>query len=522
MGFGQGLSGLNAAAQELDVIGNNIANANTVGFKASTVAFGDIYATSKVGLGTKVAAVNQRFTVGTITNTGNQLDLAVDGASGMFRMQDALGNIMYTRNGQFFRDDNNFIVNAQGQRLTGFGLTGTDVAPVEVPVGKLEPIASGALTTRANLNAQAPVIYTDEVIKGDVYVRAGDATATGPFVLASFRRVAEPDPLDPTSTIYTTTLILPPVPPSTTPTEETTGAYQFSDNSSGTPAVTVEAIQDFTSTAAREQQLDDLLAMNSITKHLPKPFSPTDPDSYTHSLPITVYDSLGNSHQLTQFFIKRESDGATSNWDVYYTFNGEVVKGVVPDNPDTTTVDESSDYQRMTFNQSGILNSGGLLEFTISDVGGTSSPAANLNISLNYANSTSFSGEFSYNFSQDGFPTGDFSNIEIGQDGAIIAVYTNGERRTKGYVALADFNNLNGLRPSGDNAWVETSASGPPILGRPGSNGLALIRGQAVEESNVDMSQELVRMIISQRFYQANAQTIKTQDQILQTLITLR
>lgn len=402
MGFGQGLSGLNSAAQELDVIGNNIANANTVGFKASTVAFADIYATSKVGLGSKVAAVNQRFTVGTITNTGNQLDLAVDGASGLFRVEDQLGNVMYTRNGQFFQDANNFIVNAQGQRLTGYGATGTDTNPIKVPVGNLQPVATTTLTTAANLNAKAPNI-----------------------------------------------------------------------------------------TVA---------------------FNPTKPETYTHSLPVTAYDSLGSPVQLTQYFTKT----ADKTWRVDYTVPNPAA--VPPASPFTLIAGPT-----LNFTDAGVTNPNPPADFTLNIPAATlpGGPAP-LEITVSYTGSTSYSGEFGYNFTQNGFPTGDYSNIEIGQDGAVNAVYTNGERRVTGYVALANFNNLNGLRPSGDNAWVETGASGQPILGRPGTNGLALIRGASVEESNVDMSQELVRMIISQRFYQANAQTIKTQDQILQTLITMR
>src|SRR5690554_1227088 len=101
MGFGQGLSGLNAASQQLDIIGNNIANSGTVGFKASTATFADVYASSRVGLGVQVASVNQRFTIGTVTGTGNQFDIAIDGAKGLFRLQDSSGSILYSRNGQF-------------------------------------------------------------------------------------------------------------------------------------------------------------------------------------------------------------------------------------------------------------------------------------------------------------------------------------------------------------------------------------------------------------------------------------
>ena len=487
MGFGQGLSGLNAASQELDIIGNNISNAGTVGFKASTVAFADIYATSKVGLGSKVAAVNQRFTAGNITTTGNQLDLAVDGASGMFRVQDKQGNVMYTRNGQFFQDAQNYIVNAQGHRLTGFGLEGTATQLLTVPVGNLAPIASSAITAQTNLNAKAPIVYLTETVTGAIYAKSAAAAPGDPFEVVTLKMVGTAATL--------------------TKNDGTTlaaGAYSLSENSNGSPAIAVANTGAFTTT-----EKDSLVALESITVNPAKPFTPTDPASYTHSLPVTVYDSLGNPQQLTQYFVKREATATESLWDVYYVFNGNTLTGAgLP--------------HQMKFSQAGVLSGGDKKEITIPNVGGTAAPAADLKLSFDYTNSTSFSGDFSYNFTQDGFPTGEFSNIEMGRDGAVIAVYTNGERRTTGYVALADFNNLNGLQPVGDNAWVETGASGQPILGRPGTNGLALIRGQAVEESNVDMSQELVRMIISQRFYQANAQTIKTQDQVLQTLITLR
>ena len=145
-----------------------------------------------------------------------------------------------------------------------------------------------------------------------------------------------------------------------------------------------------------------------------------------------------------------------------------------------------------------------------------------MELTFDYTGSTQFSGDFSYNFTQDGFPTGEYAGLSVDTDGSVIASYTNGELRTIGYVALANFNNLNGLKAFGDNSWIETGASGQPIVGRPGTNGLATIKGQALEESNVDMSQELVNMIIAQRFYQANAQTIKTQDQIVQNLISMR
>ncbi|HEY0268662.1 MAG TPA: flagellar hook-basal body complex protein, partial [Methyloradius sp.] len=126
MSFQQGLSGLNAATKSLDVTGNNIANANTVGFKQSRAEFADVYAnslngggsTTQVGIGTKVATIQTQFTQGNITNTTNSLDLAINGG-GFFRLNNN-GTIIYSRNGQFQLNKDGFIVNASGDHLTGY------------------------------------------------------------------------------------------------------------------------------------------------------------------------------------------------------------------------------------------------------------------------------------------------------------------------------------------------------------------------------------------------------------------
>ncbi len=412
MSFGQGLSGLNAAAQDLDVIGNNIANSATVGFKSGTATFADVYANSRVGLGVQLASVNQSFAIGSITSTGNQYDMAINGATGMFRLQDTSGQIMYSRNGQFFADKDNYIVNAQGQRLTGYPAGGgaTSLAPVKVPVGNIPPTATSQMTTQANLDANAAVIPTAPV------------------------------------------------------------------------------------------------------------FDPANPATYTHSLPITTYDSLGNAHQLTQYFVKRASTPVPpatptqSNWDVYYRLDGNAL------NPPGPT--DAAPF-KMAFDNAGTLTTvPSTATLQINQPGAANSPAAAMTVAVNYASSTQFGGTFSSNFTQNGYATGNYAGLSIGSDGSIVASYTNGQTQSVGSLALATFNNLQGLQSTGGNAWIETSASGQAILGRPGSNGLASIKGQSVEESNVDMSKELVNMIIAQRTYQANAQTIKTQDQVMQTLIT--
>jgi len=438
MGFGQALSGLNAASQNLDVIGNNIANASTVGYKAGYASFADVYASSRIGLGVQVAAVNQRFATGNVEITGNQYDMAIDGANGFFRLVSSNGEVSYSRNGQFTKDKDHYIVNAQGQRLSGYpqGGIGLDPEPLRVPVGNIAPRATGT-----------------------------DPDAPG-----------------------------------------------------------ISAVLNLDSSS-------DIIPLPSATPAGPN-FNPTDPNSFTNAAPLTVYDSLGNAHDFTQYFVKREGTATSSVWDVYYVLDGQPMAPttVTPPTPPATEP-IWGDATQLSFDTSGRLTSvttpAGVtdptsLTLTFANPGGTESPADPLSIPINYGGTTQFNNPFKQNMVQDGYSSGEFASIAVGADGTVMASYTNGKTQAVGTVVLASFNNVNGLQPIGGNAWAESPTSGQPILGQPGTNGLASIKGQAVESSNVDMSQELVNMIIAQRTYQANAQTIKTQDQIMQTLISMR
>jgi len=492
MGFGQSLSGLNAAAQNLDVIGNNIANSATIGYKSASVSFADVYANSRVGLGVQVTGVNQRFSVGNVKVTGGQFDIAIDGSKGLFRLQDTSGDVVYSRNGEFFADKNNYIVNAQGQRLTGFvgGADSLTLGPLMVPTGNIAPQATSSATTKANLDANSPII-SEVDIPESLGVVTLTPTATGvPNAAANYK-------------------------------VSSTGVISWTD-AAGNP-VAAPADGTYTSGAGVPVTLSggqivsgsfDTDAPNSayVAPVTGRPFSPADPKSYTHALPIPVYDSLGNSHQLTQYFIKREgASGTESQWDVHYTLDGMPVDAPAGGGP-----------IQMVFDSAGRMTSPPMNTIVINNPGLPGAPAEPLSISLDYFGSTQFGGDFTPSFTQTGYPTGEYSGLSISATGEVIASYTNGETQILGVVALADFKNLQGLKPVGGNAWTETSESGAALVGRPGQNGMANLKGQALEESNVDMSQELVNMIIAQRAYQANAQTIKTQDQALQSLITLR
>lgn len=415
MSFGQGLSGLNAAAQNLDVIGNNIANAGTVGFKSSTVAFADVYANSRVGLGVQVSGVNQRFSIGNLSVTGNQFDMAIDGAKGLFRLEQPNGSVVYSRNGEFSPNKEGYLVNAQGFYLTGYGAGANTVQRIRVPEGNIPPKATENMRLQFNMPANASVI--------DPAVRA---------------------------------------------------------------------------------------------------FDRNDEASYTQAFNYDVYDSLGNSHVLTQYYVKREANAGNSEWEVHYYMGDNKIDFPDPNNP--TDPNARVDYHSLSFGSGGlILPNTERAEIRVEQPGGAGSPAQALAITVNYQNSTQFGGGFNSGSPyQDGYATGEYAGLSVTAEGTILAAYSNGENMNAGAIVLAHFTNLQGLQNIGGNAWVETGSSGQPVLGRPGESGLATIKGQAVEESNVDMGQELVNMIVAQRTYQANAQTIKTQDQMLQTLVTLR
>lgn len=489
MGFGQGLSGLNAASQNLDVIGNNIANSGTVGFKSATASFADVYASSRVGLGVKVAAINQRFTVGTVQGGGGEYDIAIDGAKGMFRVTDQSGAVMYSRNGEFLVDKNNFIVNAQGYRLTGYpaGAIGANPTELQLPTANVAPQATSTGTTVANLDANAKVVYLTDTIT----TPAVPGTVTLGGTAYTFTRNVTGDLVWAAG-----------APPA--------GVYGTAPNTvtvDGTGAITAGDIT----------QIPGYTNYTAAVTEIGRPFDPTVSNSYTNASPMTVFDSLGNSHQVMQYFVKRPADAAgNSVYDVYYTMDGQAMA------PTTQTAGAWGNPQQFTFNTSGAMTSAPVVTLSFATPGGATTPADPISIAMNYTGTTQYGTDYKLVAKPNGYTSGEFSGINIGGDGSLVASYTNGETQIVGTIVLADFSNLQGLQPVGNNAWTETAASGQPILGQPGTNGMSKVVGQATEASNVDMSKELVNMIIAQRTYQANSQTIKTQDEIMQVLMNLK
>ena len=239
------------------------------------------------------------------------------------------------------------------------------------------------------------------------------------------------------------------------------------------------------------------------------PTSP-DPSSFNATTSTTVYDGLGNPHVLSLYFVKT----ATPNqWEVH-----SLVDGVTTSGPDTLTFQSNGQFDPLTLPVE--VNITGWQPLNAAGVGTGADPQ---DITVSLSDTTQFGTPFAVSsVIQDGFAAGQLRGLEIDSTGIAFARFTNGESRALAQIALANFNNPNGLQPIGDTNWVETFASGPSNVGAPGTSGLGVIQSAALEESNVEITAQLVDLIIAQRNFQANAQVIQAEDAVTQTVINLR
>ena len=273
-------------------------------------------------------------------------------------------------------------------------------------------------------------------------------------------------------------------------------------------------------------ELNTTLNLDAREEVLGVAFDPTDPSTYNSATSATVYDSLGNSHTLSQYFVKT----ADNEWDVYAEIDGVNIDdpaGTEVPGPTATTIIFDTNGEVVSgggFNITSFTPSGGAAELGEDDDGDPATPAPDpFTLMVDYGETTQYGSGFSVeSLSQDGYTTGRLAGIDISEDGLIFARFTNGEAQTIGQVALANFNNLEALKPVGSTLWAQTAGSGELIVGAPGSASLGDIQAGALEESNVDLSEQLVNLIIAQRNFQANSKTIETANQTTQTIINLR
>ncbi len=239
------------------------------------------------------------------------------------------------------------------------------------------------------------------------------------------------------------------------------------------------------------------------------PFDPADSDTYNFSTSTTIFDSLGEEH-LASLYFGKSSDPLVPGWNVHLRI----------DNRDASPTGFGTG--NLEFDNAGRLTTPMPLAppFGVFDPGNGAAP---LSLDFDFSSSTQFGSEFGVSaLSQDGYTTGKLSGIDIDEKGVVMAQYTNGQLLAQGQVALANFSNAQGLHPLGDTIWAETYSSGVPLVGEPGSTSLGLLQSGALEDSNVDLAEQLVNMIVAQRSFQANAQMIRAEDEITQAIINIR
>jgi flagellar hook protein FlgE len=403
MTFRTAISGLRAATADLNVIGNNIANVNTSGFKGSRAEFSDVFAAvntatagNGTGQGVNVSRVAQQFSQGNLAFTDNPLDLAINGQG--FFIVDQDGAQVFSRDGAFGLDREGFIVNSGNQRLKAFG---TD------SLGNINSALGTLQVTTAN---SAPNATTNVALGANL-----DSQQTVPLVA---------------------------------------------------------------------------------------PFDATDSATFNSTSAVTVFDSLGGSHLMQFYFVKT---GANA-WNMHTSVDGTAVGAAQP----------------LAFSSAGALTTPANGELTLPAFTPSGGGAA-MNVTLDVSRTTQFGAPFGINRAvQDGYTTGRLVGVDIDANGLVFARYTNGKSEVQGQVALANFANPQGLRSLGANNWAETFEAGAPLIGAPGSANTGQIKSGALEESNVDLSEQLVKLIVAQRNFQANTEVIQTADATTQAIINIR
>ena len=536
MPFRIALSGLNAASSELRVIGHNVANAATVGFKKSRAEFSDIFATSglgsgsnAIGAGVRISSVSQQFTQGNIGFTDNNLDLAISG-QGFFRLNDN-GVTVFSRAGQFRVDRDGYVVNSADQRLTSYvsdssgAITGA-LDELRLDTSDIPPAQSTVVSTGINLDSAADIpaapspSETITLTTGTVLDTNDSPLTTGTFTLVdsygnTYSNAAVRWTYSGAGAVWGAELLVGglSVSPAAVDNSVTVGADVVSlswdpDAAAGPqPAQTLTMDTSVISSQTVGAGSSTIVATGDGS--VQGVFDIADATSYNNSTSLTIYDSLGAPHLSTMYFRKT---GTPNEWEMYNYVDDAQVDGPVP-------LSFSSDGQLTAINNVPVSAGSTFTSSSFTPTGGASA----MTLDMNLNGMTQYGSAFNVSrLNQDGYATGRLSGLDIANTGVITARFTNGQSDTLGQLALANFSNSQGLRQLGDTVWAETFESGAALVGAPGSGSLGLIESGALEGSNVDLTEQLVGMITAQRNFQSNAQVISTADTIQQAIINIR
>lgn len=554
------ISGLKNHQVFMDVIGNNIANVNTTGFKASRTTFSTMLSQTlrgavsptvgrggtnaiQIGLGSAVAGVDMVNTQGAFTTTSKLTDLAIQG-DGFFVMTDGIRKF-YTRDGAFdLSADASLISPSTGLRVMGWNAV-TDAqgntsinnaqapSPINIPIGQsVTARPTHTVSFNGNLNG-AP---TDTIGSAPVESTVTDGTI-------GFN-IANTDTLTFTyrGQVFTTAALAAATKDTTTLAAVATDLQTKMNNALAaagitdtitvtalnTPSALGEGILSFQ--APGELKFGNLVSSNTALNAALKGRSSKGLETMTTTM--TVYDSLGNGHDVTVRFDKVQKDetgaAVTDTWKW-------AVAGLDPGTTIDNTGTNGAGYGYLKFDSDGKL----VQVYTLAPTG--TPPARVLSssaaVTFNYTNGAANGQTVRLDFSQitqlqdgdtaaaavnDGFATGTLLSFVVGQDGVITGSYSNGVSQVLGQIALATFPNVGGLLQVSQNLFTESANSGIPNIGAPGTSSRGTINAGQLESSNVDLAQQFTDMIRAERGFQANSRIVTTSDEMLQDLVNLK
>ena len=541
-----GISGLNANMSSLSIIGNNIANVNTIGFKASRATFADILSQSiegvaspkQIGLGVTMSSIEKIFSQGAFETTSSGLDLAISG-SGFFILKDSTGTF-YSRAGQFHIDREGYLVNPEGLKVQGYmanasGVLQNTITDIQLSTSAIGPNPTSTVSITANLNSNAPItgyVFTlgsNDTIRfsvdgGTTWINAslisdGGLTAglayDGGSVAAAIKNALEAR--NGNADKYTVDY------------DDQRGVYTITNDTGNTATLTIDWTgSNSASLLGFDPATTDTIAVGSSASSDNAGgafFLSNAGETSNFSVPLTVYDSLGNDHLVTLYFRKDSLTSTGNTWEWFavvndtdtYSGNTEIqAQGTITFNTDGALYIESG----ITYPTGGFDFAGGsqldqIIDFefgtSIAEGGKGTDGVTQYGVASGVSSLT-----------QDGYAAGSLQRISVNQEGIIEGIFSNGRSRVLAQILLADFPSEVGLASAGKNLYSETYDSGQPLVGSPGTSGRGYIQTNTLELSNVDIAQEFVNMITAQRGFQANSRIILTTDEILGELVNLK
>lgn len=562
-----GLSGLDVNQTMLNVVGNNIANVNTVSFKSSRVLFSpQFYVTqqsgsapdatfggtnpNQTGLGAQISSIETDFTPGPIDSTGVDTDMAIDGA-GFFVVQ-ASGGQAYTRDGAFTLNSGNDLVTSGGAFVQGYGadangnvVTGA-LQNINIPLGEAtEAKSTQNVMMQGNLNASGDVAAGATILTSQAFTNTGgtapaatddlvnlESTDTTPVALFTAgdtltlagTRGSRQLPAQSLTVTATTTLgdlenfvnealgidttvseAGLPTPGATLQSTGTTSQLTIIGNSGTANALTLGSggIVDSTSGTSPFTMSDGTYTDPATSTQ----YTSGAIGESTHTT-INAYDSLGNPITVDITAVLESKADSGDTWRFYATS---------PDNMGNTGPVVGTGT--LTFDSTGNLKSSTGTTLTISRTGtGAGTPVV---MKIDFSGATSLASTSSQLLmsNQDGSPIGTLTSFSVGENGTITGAFSNGLTRTVGQVALAMFNNPQGLIDEGGNVYASGASSGAAQISAPQTASAGAIRSGALEESNVDISKEFINLIIASTGFSASSRVITTSDQLITDLL---